>query len=155
MDTGVTNIQDDKHATTAAEWIQVSRQGTSRLIHIVGPFVYVCVYTRAFVYAYACVRLCVFCVGVCVYICVYLSVCLCVCKCVLGLALTEIYIIEIIGFILGSIYFINNIFITLYDNISLKRTFILRVGKTRKMRCSFLKRNSLYYFILFIVCVLF
>jgi hypothetical protein len=83
---------------------------------------------------------------VCVY--VYLRMC------VLGLTLTEIYIIEIIGFILGSIYFINNIFIILYDNISLKRTFILRFGKNRKMRCSFLKRNSLYYIILFIVCVL-
>jgi len=42
----------------------------------------------------------------------------------------------------------------LHDNISLKGTFILRFGKTRRMQCPFLKRNFLYYTILFCVCLL-
>jgi len=69
MDTGVTNIQDDKHATASAEWIQVSRQGTSRWILNIGLFVYVCVCV--------CTR---FCIRVRAFVCVFFCLCMWVCK---------------------------------------------------------------------------
>ena len=47
MDTGITNIVDDKYATAASGWLQVNRQGTAEVIlHI--DYIYLCVYLLEF-----------------------------------------------------------------------------------------------------------
>jgi hypothetical protein len=44
LGTGVTNIQDDKYPNAASEWMQVSRQGTSKNIHHTGLHICSCIY---------------------------------------------------------------------------------------------------------------
>ena len=54
LDTGVTNVVDESYPTTAADWLQVSRQGTAEgIIHI--GLSYLCIY----MYMYVCVCVCV------------------------------------------------------------------------------------------------
>ena len=44
MDTGITNIVDDKYATAASVWIQVNRQGTAKVILHIDLYIFVCVF---------------------------------------------------------------------------------------------------------------
>ena len=50
MDTGVTNIVDDKYATASSVWLQVNRQETTEIILHIDLYIFVCV----------CVCVCVF-----------------------------------------------------------------------------------------------
>jgi len=60
MDTGVTNIVDDKYATASAPWLQVSRQLNAKNVLHIGIYIYI----------HACICVCV-CVCVYIYLCVY------------------------------------------------------------------------------------
>jgi hypothetical protein len=87
---------------------------------------------------------CVF-VCVCVYVCVYVYVCVsmclsvCVSVCIRFWHFLKVTFIEVTGFILGSLK-LSVIFYSTLHNISVKRTFILRVGQTGRMQCPFLQK---------------
>jgi hypothetical protein len=50
MDTGVTDIVDDKYATASSVWLQVSRKGTAEVILHIGLYIYLCVFVCVYVF---------------------------------------------------------------------------------------------------------
>jgi len=82
-------------------------------------------------------------------------VCVCVCLCIRFWHFLKCTFIEIIGFILGSVTLTVKFYITLH-NISVKVTFILRIGQTGRMQCPCLQKETAYILLYyFIVCILF
>jgi len=68
-----------------------------------------------------------------------MCVCVCLCLCIRFWYLLKFTFIEITGFFLFSVILTAIFYITLHDNMSVKRTFILRVGQTGRRQCPFLQ----------------